>query len=32
MAKVIFISKSDVRDAWLSAIGQVLYRGDDIKT
>jgi len=32
MAKVIFISKNDVRDAWLSAIGQVLYHGDDIKT
>ncbi|MFX1279055.1 MAG: thymidylate synthase [Promethearchaeota archaeon] len=32
MAKVIFISKDDVRDAWLSAIGQVLYNGDDIKT
>lgn len=32
MAKVIFISKNDVRDAWLSAVGQVLYHGDDIKT
>lgn len=32
MAKIIFISKNDVRDAWLSAVGQVLYRGDDIKT
>ena len=32
MAKVIFISKDNVRDAWLSAIGQVLYNGDDIKT
>ena len=32
MAKVIFISKTNVRDAWLSAIGQVLFNGDDIKT
>jgi len=32
MAKVFFISKNNVRDAWLSAIGQVLYNGDDIKT
>ena len=32
MAKVFFISKTNVRDAWLSAIGQVLYNGDDIKT
>ncbi|MFX1344381.1 MAG: thymidylate synthase [Promethearchaeota archaeon] len=32
MAQVFFISKRDVRDAWLSAIGQVLYHGDDIKT
>ena len=32
MAKVFFISKKNVRDAWLSAIGQVLYNGDDIKT
>jgi len=32
MAKVFFISKSNVRDAWLSAVGQVLYNGDDIKT
>ena len=32
MAKVFFISKNDVRDAWLSALGQVLYNGDDIKT
>ena len=32
MAKVIFISKKDVRDAWLSAVGQILYHGDDIKT
>jgi len=32
MAKVIYISKKNVRDAWLSALGQVLYTGDDIKT
>ncbi|MFX1365055.1 MAG: thymidylate synthase [Promethearchaeota archaeon] len=32
MAKVFFISKKNVRDAWLSAVGQVLYNGDDIKT
>ena len=32
MAKVLFISKKNVRDAWLSAVGQVLYNGDDIKT
>lgn len=32
MAKVFFISKKNVRDAWLSAVGQVLYHGDDIKT
>ncbi len=32
MARVFFISKSNVCDAWLSAIGQVLYNGDDIKT
>jgi len=32
MAKVFFISKNNVRDAWLSAVGQVLYKGDDIKT
>ena len=32
MAKVFFISKSNVRDAWLSAVGQVLFNGDDIKT
>ena len=32
MAKVFFISKNNVRDAWLSAIAQVLYNGDDIKT
>ena len=32
MAKVIFISKENVRDAWLSALAQVLFTGDDIKT
>jgi len=32
MAKVLFISKNNVRDAWLSAVGQILYNGDDIKT
>ena len=32
MAKVFFISKNNVRDAWLSAVGQILYNGDDIKT
>ncbi len=32
MAKVFFISKSNVRDAWLSAVGNVLFKGDDVKT
>ena len=32
MAQVFYIAKENVRDAWLSAVGQVLYRGDDIKT
>ena len=32
MAKVFFISKDNVRDAWLSAVVQVLFNGDDIKT
>ena len=32
MAQVIFISKKNVRDAWLSALAQVLYNGDDIRT
>ena len=32
MAKVIFITKENVRDAWLSALAQVLYTGDEIKT
>lgn len=31
-AKVFFISKDNVRDAWLSAIAHVLYEGDAIKT
>ncbi|MFX1379250.1 MAG: thymidylate synthase [Promethearchaeota archaeon] len=32
MAKVFFISKNNIRDAWLSAVGNVLFLGDDIKT
>jgi thymidylate synthase (methanogen type) len=32
MAQVIFVSSNSVRDAWLSALVQVLYNGDDIKT
>lgn len=32
MARVIYVSKSNIRDAWLSALAQVLYTGDDIKT
>ncbi|TFG24194.1 MAG: hypothetical protein EU533_02405 [Promethearchaeota archaeon] len=32
MAEVIYVSKKNVRDAWLSALTQVLYCGDDIKT
>jgi len=32
MAKIFFISENNLRDAWLSAIVQVLYNGDDIKT
>ena len=32
MAQVIFISEKSVRDAWLSAVAQVLYNGDDIRT
>jgi thymidylate synthase (methanogen type) len=32
MAKVAYIKANNIRDAWLSAIGQVLYDGDDIKT
>jgi thymidylate synthase (methanogen type) len=32
MARVFFVSKSNIRDAWLSAVGKVLFFGDDIKT
>jgi len=32
MAKVFYISEKNVEDAWLSALGQVLFKGDDIKT
>jgi len=32
MAQVIYVSSNNVRDAWLSALVQVLYNGDDIKT
>lgn len=32
MARVFFISENNIRDAWLSAVGQVLFNGDDIKT
>ena len=32
MVSVIYVSKQNVRDAWLSALTQVLYDGDDIKT
>lgn len=32
IAQVFYISKDNVRDAWLSAVAQVLYNGDDIKT
>ena len=32
MAYVIYVSKQNVRNAWLSALTQVLYNGDDIKT
>jgi thymidylate synthase (methanogen type) len=32
LAKVFFISEKNVRDAWLSALGQVLFKGDEIKT
>ena len=32
MAQVFFISKENVRDAWLSAVGQVFFKGDLIKT
>ncbi|HEY0090727.1 MAG TPA: thymidylate synthase, partial [Candidatus Lokiarchaeia archaeon] len=30
--KVAYIKANNIRDAWLSAIGQVLYDGDNIKT
>ncbi len=32
MAKVLHISENSVKDAWLSAVIQTLYGGDDIKT
>ncbi len=32
MAKVLFISKNNVRDAWLSAVANVIYNGNEIKT
>lgn len=32
MAKVLFISKENIQEAWISALTQVLYDGDDIKT
>ncbi|NHJ21334.1 MAG: hypothetical protein EAX91_10345 [Candidatus Lokiarchaeota archaeon] len=32
MAQVFFISKKTVGEAWLSAVAQVLYKGDDIRT
>ncbi|TFG08980.1 MAG: hypothetical protein EU539_00890 [Promethearchaeota archaeon] len=32
MASVIFISEENIRNAWLSALSQVLINGDDIKT
>ncbi len=32
MAKVFFISKENIRDAWLTAVTNILYNGDDIKT
>ncbi|MBD3256526.1 MAG: hypothetical protein GF383_15630 [Candidatus Lokiarchaeota archaeon] len=32
MSSVIFISEKNVRDAWLSALVQVLVKGDNIKT
>jgi len=31
-SQVFYISKDNVRDAWLSAVAHVLYRGDNIKT
>lgn len=32
MAQVFFVSKKNVREAWLSALAQVYFHGDDIKT
>ncbi|MFX0033266.1 MAG: thymidylate synthase [Candidatus Hodarchaeota archaeon] len=32
MAQILFISERTIRDAWLSALAQVLFNGDDIKT
>lgn len=32
MAQILFISERTVRDAWLSALAQVLFKGDEIKT
>ncbi len=32
MAKVIFISEKSIKDAWLKAVCEILYNGDDIKT
>lgn len=32
MAQVFFVSEDNIRDAWLTAIGKVLYQGDKIKT
>lgn len=32
MAQVFFVSEDNIRDAWLTAIGKVLYQGDEIKT
>ena len=32
MAQVFFFLEDNIRDAWLTAIGKVLYQGDEIKT
>ncbi|MFW9771350.1 MAG: thymidylate synthase [Promethearchaeota archaeon] len=32
MAQTLFISERTIRDAWLSALAQVLFNGDNIKT
>ncbi|MGV9171312.1 MAG: thymidylate synthase [Promethearchaeia archaeon] len=32
MAQVFYISKNNVREAWLSALAKVYFEGDDIKT